>query len=377
MINTLISAGASLLGGAFNGKMNKKAAKEYNKGQKEIAQMNNEWNAAEAAKNRDWQAAQTAKQNQWNLDQWNRENEYNSASSQRARLEEAGLNPYMMMDGGSAGQAGSISSAQPGSGAQAQGSMPNQVPAPFQMDFSGIANAINSHFVNKKLASETVGQDVNNALDMQFGPDFRKAQTAGLVNGKLEFLSDDYRRYRLSQSEPLAQLGVSKEFQEYRNLKASTELSFAQASQTYMNAEAQRLANKYIDQQNQADLAVKASQVFTNYSSGNLSLESAKTQIAQQALIAAQTSGQKISNKQARELSDAYVNAMREEYYSNYGYYQGLKRYSHAIGNSEGRFRYYEALNQAKDRDADLSEPKWIRHLRRGLGRTAQSFFGK
>lgn len=134
MIETLISAGTSLLGGAFNGKMNKKAAKEYNKGQKEIAQMNNTWNAIEAEKNRDWQSAQTDKQNQWNLDQWNRENEYNSASSQRARLEEAGLNPYMMMNGGSAGQAGSISSAQPGHGAQAQATMPNQVPETFQMD---------------------------------------------------------------------------------------------------------------------------------------------------------------------------------------------------------------------------------------------------
>ncbi len=38
---------------------------------------------------------------------WNRENEYNTASAQRARLEEAGLNPYLMMSGGSAGVAGS------------------------------------------------------------------------------------------------------------------------------------------------------------------------------------------------------------------------------------------------------------------------------
>lgn len=60
-------------------------------------------------------------QNAWNLEQWNRErafteemwnkeNEYNSAKNQRKRLEEAGLNPYLMLNGGSAGVAEGVSS---------------------------------------------------------------------------------------------------------------------------------------------------------------------------------------------------------------------------------------------------------------------------
>lgn len=59
-------------------------------------------------------------QNAWNLEQWNRErafteemwnkeNEYNSAKNQRKRLEEAGLNPYLMLNGGSAGVAEGVS----------------------------------------------------------------------------------------------------------------------------------------------------------------------------------------------------------------------------------------------------------------------------
>ena len=47
-------------------------------------------------------------QNSWNLQQWNRENEYNSAASQRQRLDAAGLNPYLMMSGGDAGSASSL-----------------------------------------------------------------------------------------------------------------------------------------------------------------------------------------------------------------------------------------------------------------------------
>lgn len=41
--------------------------------------------------------------NQW--DMWNANNQYNSASSQRKRLEDAGLNPYLMMNTGNAGVA--------------------------------------------------------------------------------------------------------------------------------------------------------------------------------------------------------------------------------------------------------------------------------
>lgn len=56
----------------------------------------------------EWNNQQRVAQNNWNLQQWNRENEYNSAQSQRQRLEAAGLNPYLMMQGGDAGSASSL-----------------------------------------------------------------------------------------------------------------------------------------------------------------------------------------------------------------------------------------------------------------------------
>ena len=56
----------------------------------------------------EWNNQQRIEQNNWNLQQWNRENDYNSAASQRYRLEAAGLNPYMMMNGGDAGSASSL-----------------------------------------------------------------------------------------------------------------------------------------------------------------------------------------------------------------------------------------------------------------------------
>ena len=82
------------------------SANKTNKANMAINQMNNEFNAAEAEKARQFQ-----------LDMWNKTNEYNSASAQRSRLEEAGLNPYLMMNGGSAGTAQSAGSSSPASAA--------------------------------------------------------------------------------------------------------------------------------------------------------------------------------------------------------------------------------------------------------------------
>lgn len=52
-----------------------------------------------------------AKQNDWNIEQWNRENAYNTPSAQRQRLLDAGLNPNLMLDGGDAGNARGLDSA--------------------------------------------------------------------------------------------------------------------------------------------------------------------------------------------------------------------------------------------------------------------------
>lgn len=49
--------------------------------------------------------------NEYNTAQWYRETEYDKAKNQRARLQEAGLNPYLMMNGGSAGSAASAAPA--------------------------------------------------------------------------------------------------------------------------------------------------------------------------------------------------------------------------------------------------------------------------
>ena len=86
----LLGAGSS----AIKNSQNRQNVRETNQMNYKINQMNNQFNERMAIQQRNWQE-----------NMWNKENAYNTASAQRQRLEEAGLNPYMMMNGGSAGVA--------------------------------------------------------------------------------------------------------------------------------------------------------------------------------------------------------------------------------------------------------------------------------
>lgn len=156
VLGSAIGAGSSLIGGITGTAM-------QNSANKDIAQMNNAFNEKmfdkQIAYNKEmyqqqlgdqWKFYNDSKQNAWDLvenhqqfqtDMWNKNNEYNSASAQRERLEAAGLNPYMMMNGGSAGTAqamsGSAGAAPSGGAPSAQGVTPPTA-TPYSADYSGI-----------------------------------------------------------------------------------------------------------------------------------------------------------------------------------------------------------------------------------------------
>lgn len=156
VVGSSIGAGSSIIGGIAGSGM-------QNAANKEIAQMNNAFNEKmfdkQVAYNKEmyqqqlgdqWKFYNDSKQNAWDLvanqqqfqtDMWNKNNEYNSASAQRERLEAAGLNPYLMMNGGSAGTAqtisGSAGAAPSGAAPSGQGVTPPTA-TPYSADYSGI-----------------------------------------------------------------------------------------------------------------------------------------------------------------------------------------------------------------------------------------------
>lgn len=91
---SLLSPGISAIGSIAGGLFGKKGSDIAAKTQLQIARETNDNNYRIAQEN-----------NAFNERMFDKMNEWNSAKNQRARLEEAGLNPYLMMDGGSAGTA--------------------------------------------------------------------------------------------------------------------------------------------------------------------------------------------------------------------------------------------------------------------------------
>ena len=356
--SAFVSGISGLLGSGISGGMSKRAAKAYNKGQKEIAQMNNEWNAQQAAINREWQTSERNAQNQWTLEQWNRENEYNSPAAQRARLEEAGYNPYMNgLDGNSAG-VGVTSSGVSGVG-NPTAQMPNQVPETFQMDFNSIGDAINSYYSNQLLANQAKGQGIMNAFDMQFGSDFRKSQILSNINGEVESLDPAYWNIRRAMAPEMAITGINKIRQEYEAVRTHTELTAAQALLTKLQGKGQEIMNKYLPAQQQVQIYSHAASLFAQYAQGQLSLASIKNRLAEYNESIARAVGIRISNKQSAELSDFFVRAMKEEYQSNAAYYRSYKSLAGAVATGRGNMDIYQS--QISRLEKQMQELLWSR----------------
>lgn len=149
------SVASPLISGAFgigSSLLNNKAQKDTNKTNMQIAQMNNEWSEK-----------MMEKQHAYDVEMWNKNNAYNSASSQRERLEEAGLNPSMMMQGGNAGVAQGGSSV-----GMPSPSTPNIQPLRYDGFASAISNTIQQSMMIAKNNAEidAIGQtqDRENAL---------------------------------------------------------------------------------------------------------------------------------------------------------------------------------------------------------------------
>lgn len=148
MIPALITGGVNTLGNLLNYQSNK----ETNQSNMEIAQMNNEFNER-----------MLQKQIDYNTEMWHKNNEYNSAKSQFDRWREAGINPYLAMQGQNAGTAQTVGGINPPT---ADGSA---VQRAAQFDFSGIGQAVSQYYQRQrdladinKTNKEAEGIDIDN-----------------------------------------------------------------------------------------------------------------------------------------------------------------------------------------------------------------------
>lgn len=267
-----------------------------NKNNMAINQMNNEFNAAEAEKARQFQ-----------LDMWNRTNEYNSASSQRSRLEEAGLNPYLMMNGGSAGTAQSSGSSSPASASP---------PLAMQrQDFSGLSNSLSSAL---QIANQTKETNAN-VQTLQSQKSLYDAQANSILsNVDWWKLGPEYKKW--SQMTGLARAGLQfqTDRQNLRNMAWSGNLIQAQRIGVLLDNNSKTVLNKYLDQGQRLQLDLMASQYYDSMASGHLKYQQAKSEITKRIVMLAEARGMKINNDIAERTAEGYIDALNAEYAASF-----------------------------------------------------------
>lgn len=262
-----------------------------NRANMRINQMNNEFNAAEAEKARQFQ-----------LDMWNRENEYNTASAQRSRLEAAGLNPYLMMNGGNAGTASSV-----GSSASASASSPLSMQ---RQDFSGISSSLSSAL---QIANQT---KENNAVvqNLQSQKSLADAQANHILSDVDWWkLGPEYKKW--SQVTGLARAGLQYQTdrQNLRNMEWSNNLVKANHAGQMLDNQSKKILNTYLDEGQRLQLQVLAASYYDQMAAGHLKYQQAVTELSKRLLMGAQASGYRINNKIAESTSEKYIEALNTE----------------------------------------------------------------
>lgn len=263
-----------------------------NKTNMAINQMNNDFNAAEAEKARQFQ-----------LDMWNRENEYNSASSQRQRLSEAGLNPYLMMNGGNAGIASSSGSSTPAAAAPPL-SMQRQ-------DFSGLSSALSSALQISNQTKETNA----NVQSLQSQKSLYDAQANSILsNVDWWKLGPEYKKWTQMTGLARAGLQFQTDRQNLRNMQWSGNLVQAQRLGVLLDNKSKQILNKYLDEGQRLQLDLVASQYYDSMASGHLKYQQAKSEITKRLVMAVEAKGMQINNKIAENTADSYMAALNAEY---------------------------------------------------------------
>jgi len=303
----------------------------------------NSFNAEQAKLQRDWQERM-----------WNMNNAFNSPDAMISR----GLNPFL---NGSAAMAGSKS---PASGGAAATAAPVPSMQAFRPNFSNVFNSLASLAQAKKAQSESNNID---AITPQIA-DYYKGLTnwKNLAIGESGYWNKETGRISAS-------LDQSTEAQELKNLRFAERLSAAQETQILLNSDAQRTLNRYLDTQQQSDLFIKGQTLVNLQLNGALTEKQIQAEIQRAILIAAQSSGQKISNEIAERTSESLIKA------SNAAYQLQYRDVSYDSANV--KLRKHIQYNTAKARQklyeygADLARKQGRTHywesVSRGLGSIA------
>nr|DAW97863.1 MAG TPA: Putative minor capsid protein [Microviridae sp.] len=254
----------------------------------------------------DFNAKQAEIQRDWQEEMWNKNNEYNSPEAMISR----GLNPFI------ASSAGAGVSRSPASGGVAASAAPVPSMQAFRPNFSGVFESLAT--LAQAKASEASADESrsrtnqNNTVTPLLSDYYR-----GLTNWKNLAIGDS-GYWNKTTGRISAALDQSTEAQNLKNAQFAERISAAQETQILLNSEAQRIINRYMDENQQADLFIKAQTLVNLQNQGALTEKQILTEIQRAILVSAEASGKNISNRIAADTADSLIKAANASYELQY-----------------------------------------------------------
>lgn len=337
--SALIGAGSSILGNIFGFGSNNSA----NETNLKIAQMNNDFNREmldkQLAYNQDmfnqqveYDQKKMQQQNSFNYMMQNNamasQQNYNSAKQQRARLEAAGLNPYVMMSGGSAGTS-SVASGSAGSGGSPSPMGVNPPTAsqvqvrPYDFDFTGIGGVIQTlldiqaqkgvrdatanqlNIENKYLADEIISR-----IDLNKSERFFKDSAERLNN------------MTFAQMQALLPYNINKAAREAENAAYTGMLIKAQTAWQQIQGKLGQKELAVFDQKFLQEMSIMAAQQYQLVAAGKASEAQAKQAIESAFNLTLQREGIKTDNYIKEKTKQALIDTAR--YNSSDAYWKSV-----------------------------------------------------
>lgn len=343
LLSSIIGVATDLAGNLFNMHSQNKA----NATNLKLAQMNNQFNER-----------MMEKQMAYNTDMFNKQNQWNSATEQRKRLEQAGLNPYLMMNGGNAGTAANTLGVTAPTAAPASVVAPQFDTASFNDSIRNIISESSTNASNENLRMLTkTGYDLANYEGM-----LKKAMTEDYRKSREVKEQERQRLERLNELEDLNYNSLNTEYimrntEQYFRMTAQREQAVSMILKNAFDIE--RLPYAKIFASNEA--ALQAAEISLKYLQGDLSRAQAKEAMANVTLIGKKAKGQENENKLFEKTFDETVGAVK----ANQKYLEVLY-----TGWSELGSDYYKYSRPITEGGSVLKDVgKSISDLRKGKGR--------
>lgn len=307
---------------------------------------------ASANKAANAQLQATRETNAMNYKIWQEQQQYNSAVSQRKRLEEAGLNPYLMMDGGSAGTMQSAPTMQtPDLSA---------LHAKAQITQNAVSNAIPSGLqALRDIVSTQRAQEETQSIKLQ--NDFaamslasRVAEAAARARGADAKASmEEIQKSILGRTQNYL---VERERLDNNFRVAQTETQLTQVAVAELEKESARLRIGYLPQLLKLDLAERMSRLSLMRAQEGATKQETQESAARTIKSTFEAYGQKITNTYAARLAESTLRKISAEtgmvmteyglgqrkLKDNVGYY--LQSYGKGLYNVAGAFNQAASL---------------------------------